>query len=184
MPRCRDPAQAVHMLDLLAEFFDGGRRWLKNNFHDGDGNRCLISALAHLRAVMKVQGDGTAYYLRLGQRQDVAPEAVRRRRRNWVAFCIPNNSRFQQPKSIIAFNDESQSFDAIRTLIRRARALAKAELETVPLPLERRPRFGQRDQAQATAASAPVFNRVVPGFWGQRDQYLAVFWPKYTPRQG
>jgi hypothetical protein len=73
MPRRRDPAPAVHMLDLLAEFFDGGRRWLKNDFHDGDGNCCLISALAHLRAVLKVQGDGTAYYLRLAQRQDERP---------------------------------------------------------------------------------------------------------------
>jgi hypothetical protein len=109
MPRRPDPAQAVHMLDLLAEFFDGGRRWLKNDFHYGDGNRCLISALAHLRAVMKVQGDGTAYYLRLAQRQDVAPEVVRRRRRNWVAFCIPNNSRFQQPKSTMRANPLLQS---------------------------------------------------------------------------
>jgi hypothetical protein len=38
MPR-RDPQKATQMLDLLAEFFDGGRRWLRGDFHDGDGNR-------------------------------------------------------------------------------------------------------------------------------------------------
>ena len=114
------------MLDLLAEFFDGGRRWLKNDFHYGDGNRCLISALAHLRAVMKVQGDGTAYYLRLAQRQDVAPEVVRRRRRrNWVAFCVPNNSRFQQPKCL-AKNRKSCAFLEIYQLVVGVRASRRA----------------------------------------------------------
>ena len=61
MPR-RDPVQAIQMLDQLAEFFDNGRRWIKNDFHDGDGNRCLIGAMIHLRAVMNVRGDGTGYY--------------------------------------------------------------------------------------------------------------------------
>jgi hypothetical protein len=28
--------QAIRLLDLLAEFFDGGRRWLKYDYHDHD----------------------------------------------------------------------------------------------------------------------------------------------------
>ena len=68
MPR-RDPAKAIHMLDLLAEFFDNGRRWLKGDYHDDDGNRSLIGAMTHIRAVTNTQGDGTGYYLRLAQPQ-------------------------------------------------------------------------------------------------------------------
>ena len=44
----RDPAKAVLMLDLLTEFFDGGRRWLKGNHHDDDGNACLFGALDYI----------------------------------------------------------------------------------------------------------------------------------------
>lgn len=102
MPR-RDPVQAIQMLDQLAEFFDNGRRWIKNDFHDGDGNRCLIGAMTHLRAVMNVRGDGTGYYLREAQPQ-------------------------HRYKKIIDFNDECQSYADIRALIDRARDLAQAEL--------------------------------------------------------
>jgi hypothetical protein len=64
MPR-RDPQKAIQMLDLLAEFFDDGLRWIQCYFVDHHGNRCLIGAMAHLRAVTKISGDGTASYLRL-----------------------------------------------------------------------------------------------------------------------
>jgi hypothetical protein len=109
MPR-RDPAKAFQMLDSLAEFFDDGRRWIKNNFHDDDGNRCLISAMHHLRAVMKLQGDGTGYYLI--EAQDAEP-----RRR-----AVP----------IISFNDGCESYDEIRVLIDRARTIAQAERDEGP----------------------------------------------------
>ena len=57
MPRRGDPAQAMHMLDLLSEFF-GQRPALerRTRFTTIKQPRCLISALAHLRAVMNVQG--------------------------------------------------------------------------------------------------------------------------------
>ncbi|MBV8894438.1 MAG: hypothetical protein JO266_21090 [Acidobacteria bacterium] len=69
MPRRRDPGKAVLMLDLLTEFFDNGQRWLQEDYHDDNGNRCLISAITHLRAVNGIAGDGTSYYLREAQPQ-------------------------------------------------------------------------------------------------------------------
>jgi hypothetical protein len=110
----RDPAQAVQMLDQLAEFFENGRRWTRYKYHDDDGNRCLIGALRHLRAVMKMQGDGTGYYLREAQPQ-------------------------YRYKTIVDFNDTRDSYAQISELIERARRLAVAELanelEQVPLKL-------------------------------------------------
>ena len=41
-----DPAKALQMLDLLEEFFDGGRRWTRGVMHDSRGNRCMLGALA------------------------------------------------------------------------------------------------------------------------------------------
>ena len=98
------------MLDLLTEFFDSGRRWIKDEFHDDDGNRCMISAMAHLRAVRNLHGDLTSYYLREAQPQ-------------W------------RYKTITAFNDECLSYDTVRALIVRARALAIADM----LRLTRKP---------------------------------------------
>jgi uncharacterized protein (DUF433 family) len=92
-------AKAVRMLDLLSEFFNNGRHWIKDEFHDDDGNRCLISAMAHLRAVTNLHGDPTSYYLREAQPQ-------------W------------RYKALIAFMTNCQSYDTIRALIARALALA------------------------------------------------------------
>jgi hypothetical protein len=113
MPR-RDPAQAVHMLDLLEQFFEGGRRWITGDFHDDDGNRCLVGAMRHLRAVMNLSGDGTAYYLREAQPQ---------------CRYIP----------ITELNDSCGSYADIRTLIDRARTLAETEIGAPVPPLRERP---------------------------------------------
>jgi hypothetical protein len=106
MPR-RDPAKALQMLDLLTEFFDDGHRWIKNDFHDRRGNRCLLGAMYHLRAVMNLYGDGTGYYL-----------------------CEAQPQPRHMP--IIAFNDGCDSYDEIRALIDRARILAQAERDEGP----------------------------------------------------
>ncbi len=119
MPR-RNPAQAVQMLDLLSEFFDGGRRWIRSEFHDDDGNRCLIGALAHLRAVTKMRGDGSCHYLREAQPQ-------------W------------RYKRIIDFNDDAKSYEAIRALIVSAPALAEAERDSGA-----EPRTGARAPSMAS----------------------------------
>jgi hypothetical protein len=108
MPR-RDPAKAVQVLDLLTEFFDNGRRWIRGGFCDIFGNRCLVGAMTHLRAVNAISGDGTAYYLRVAQ---------------------PERPEWRLP--ISAFNDCSNSYDEIQALIDRARALAQAELDAAP----------------------------------------------------
>ena len=51
------------MLDLLAEYFSDEKHWIKGDFHDEDGNRCLVGAMYAIRARHKLYGDATRYYL-------------------------------------------------------------------------------------------------------------------------
>ena len=106
MPHRCDPAKAVLMLDLLSEFFDTGRYWLRGNFHDDNGRRCLVDALRHLRARSAIVEDGTRFYLCKAQPQ-------------WIY------------KPITRFNDMCGSFEDIRALIDQARSLVEAELDAV-----------------------------------------------------
>ena len=41
-----ETGQAVHVLDLLLEYFgEQGERWTRDRYDDGDGRRCLVGAL-------------------------------------------------------------------------------------------------------------------------------------------
>jgi hypothetical protein len=135
MPR-RNPAQALQMLDLLGEFFDGGRRWIRSEFHDDDGNRCLIGALAHLRGVTKMRGDGTCYYLREAEPQ----------------------GRY---KRVIDINDDAKSYEAIHSLIGRARALAEAERDSGGFDGAEENRAAERARKLAEARAAILKARTV-----------------------
>lgn len=37
----------VRLLDLLAEFFADGERWIRGRYHDGHGRRCLVGAVLY-----------------------------------------------------------------------------------------------------------------------------------------
>jgi hypothetical protein len=54
--RSRDPAKAMHVLDLLLAFLADGAQWLQRDFLDAEGNRCLVDALSHLRRKHGNQG--------------------------------------------------------------------------------------------------------------------------------
>ena len=97
-----DPAKALQMLDLMEEFFDGGRRWTIGKMHDSRGNRCLLGAMQHIRAIAKIDGDGTDCYLHR---------------------VLPSQCR-----AIPAFNDTAKSYSMIAKLIGKARALAQKDL--------------------------------------------------------
>jgi hypothetical protein len=141
MPR-RNPAKALQMLDLLEEFFDGGKRWISGKFHDDEGNRCLVGAMRHLRAKNKISGDGTAYYL-------------------CDAFA-------DRPYlGVIDFNDNCQSYEDVRAVIEKARARASDNLNRRAPRLKRPHRNSfkirlkrleyARVKAAAAAASAGLY---------------------------
>jgi hypothetical protein len=97
-----DAVKAVHMLDLLGEFFAGGSRWIRGEFHDDEGNRCLVGAMRHIRAVRNFYGDPTRYYLQ----KAMAEEA----------------------EGLVAFNDGCRDFEELSGLMLQARRLAVADI--------------------------------------------------------
>ncbi|MFZ3236035.1 MAG: hypothetical protein WA184_11790 [Stellaceae bacterium] len=101
-----DAAKAVQMLDLLGEFFADGSRWIRGEFHDDDGNRCLVGAMRHIRAVRSLYGDPTRYYLQ----KAMAEEA----------------------EGLVAFNDGCRDFTELRGLMLTARGLAVADIAAQP----------------------------------------------------
>jgi hypothetical protein len=51
------------LLDLVMDFLDDGRYWLRGKFTDDDGNGCLVGALRRMRRVHQLYGDAARYYL-------------------------------------------------------------------------------------------------------------------------
>jgi hypothetical protein len=95
-------AKAVQMLDLLTEFFEDGQRWIRGDFHDDLGNRCLVGAMRHIRAVHHLYGDPTRYYL-----QKAMP---------------------LRELGLMGFNDSRKEFQELLNLIAPARDLALADV--------------------------------------------------------
>lgn len=103
-----DAAKAVQMIDLLCQFFDDGRRWIRDEFHDHDGNRCLVGAMRHIRAVRHFYGDPTRYYLQKAMAAD------------------------EHEEGLVAFNDGCRDFAELRALMLKARRLAVADIAAQP----------------------------------------------------
>jgi hypothetical protein len=97
-----DPAKALQMLDRMEEFFDGGKRWTRNKWHDGRGHYCLIGALNHLSK---------------------ADRPTRKQTRSYLEMALPAPHRV-----ILRYNDWASSYLRIQILIARARALAEHDL--------------------------------------------------------
>jgi hypothetical protein len=125
MPK-RNPAKAIQMLDMLLEFFgEEGQRWITGEWHDDHGNRCLASAMAHLRAVMKLRGDTAGDYLRAA----IPPDSV----------LLPRGVLLVSYGPIEDFNDDCRSYEEIRAVILKARDLAQAEFDRQRKPAAARP---------------------------------------------
>ena len=50
---------------------------LQDGWYDGNGRRCLVDALRHLRARNAIVGDGTGFYLREAQPQWISKPITR-----------------------------------------------------------------------------------------------------------
>lgn len=111
----RDPAKAIAVLDAMLEFFDGGKRWMRGQLQDGQGNRCLVGALQYARSDSRVRGDGTAELL-----HSLIPAHQRQR----FAHATPRSLFL-----LMVFNDTCKDYRAVRRLIVRARRIALAELD-------------------------------------------------------
>jgi hypothetical protein len=135
MPR-RDAADALLVLNTMLEFFDGGRHWTRGHMRASDGNRCLVGALQHVRAELRIQKDGTAELL-----HSLVTDHQRR-----AVFCrqsMPRSLRILH--RLMYFNDRCQSYQDVRELIVRARERAQAELWPAQVS----------SRTEATAASQP-----------------------------
>ena len=135
-------AKAVRMLDLLIEFFDDGKHWIRHDAVDRAGNRCLVGAMGYIGARRSLSGARTGYYLRKAMGHRTAP--------------------------LDRFNDACREFGELRELILNARKLAVADVEKESGLRNSRLTLTKSDPQARNAAGrpAPVFNRPVPGFWG------------------
>jgi hypothetical protein len=99
-----DTNEAVQMLDILLEFFSNGAHWTRGRYHDGQGRYCLIGALHYLRRKHHVPSGPAVYFLQA---------------------ALPRRTC-----GLVYFNDHRcRSFEELRAVIRRARALALGEAE-------------------------------------------------------
>ena len=103
-PDANSAAKAVDMLDLLLEFFEGGKYWMKGDFVDDAENRCLVGAMRFIRTAHNLHGAPARHYL--------------------LRAMTPQDRRW----GLIAFND-FRRFAQIDALIRKARQLAVADIE-------------------------------------------------------
>jgi hypothetical protein len=109
-----ETVKAMQVLDLLLEFFgEDGAHWTSDRYHDGNGRRCLVGALYHLRRKHRIPSGGAEYFLQ---------EALPHRR-----------------GGLVYFNDRCRSFAELRSVIVRARILAlqNAERERAAAAVER-----------------------------------------------
>ena len=95
----------VELFEAMLDFYGpGGERWTVGELVDDDGSRCLVGAMRHCRAKLKMKRrDKAAHYLRLAIRRHENRGAV----------------------TIIDFNDHlASSFADIRKVLTGARDIA------------------------------------------------------------
>jgi hypothetical protein len=103
-----ETGQAVQVLDLLLEYFgEGGERWTRDRFDDGNGRRCLVGALSHLRGKHRIPSESAECFLHEAMKQ----------------------GRPHRRGGLVYFNDRCRSFAELRSVIVEARALALGEAE-------------------------------------------------------
>lgn len=94
-----ETSKAVQLIDRLLDFFADDRHWLRGDYHDGDGRRCLVDAVCHL---------ASRHQLPYGPVMSALDEALPERR-----------------AGLILFNDlYCRSIGELRAVILKARALA------------------------------------------------------------
>jgi hypothetical protein len=121
--------KSVQVLDSLLKYFANERHWVKNNYRDGGGGRCLVSAVMHFSAT-----------LRLPKAQVIS----------LLEAALP-----QRQMGLVTFNDRCRTVDELRTVIRQARAIAleNAEHERAAAVLKSR-LLAELEQQRDTASTA------------------------------
>jgi hypothetical protein len=113
-----ETGKALQLLDLLLEYFgEDGAYWTGDRYDDGNGRRCLVGALYHLRRRHRIPSGDAEYFL-----QEALP-----------------HRRFHRRGGLVYFNDRCRSFAELRSVIVRARTLAlqNAERECAAAAVER-----------------------------------------------
>jgi hypothetical protein len=105
--------QSALVLDRVEIFFCGGGRWTKGTYHRRDDSRCLLGAVRFVRN-------------ELGNSRDLAPDYLAR------AIGIEPGSGetwMHRWAAVMHFNDaRSRTYPEIAAVIRKARALAEADM--------------------------------------------------------
>lgn len=105
MPDADSAARAVDMLDLLVEFFEGGKYWTTGEFINDEEKRCLVGAMRYIRTAHNLHGAPIRHYLLRAMNRSV-----------WG-------------HGLMSFNDACRNFDELREVISKARELAVADIE-------------------------------------------------------
>jgi hypothetical protein len=115
-------ATAVMMFDELLAFFEDGKRWIRDDFHDGEGNRCLVGAMAYIRVNRDLRRTRVAGYLHRAMREQ----------------------GFDKP--LVNLNDGVADYEELAFFLRRSRDLAVADSDGVepPPPRTVEPKTGAR----------------------------------------
>jgi maltose-binding protein MalE len=115
---------------LLLEYFgEQGERWTRDRYDDGDGRRCLVGALRHLRGKHRVPSESAECFL-----QEAMKQGLPHRR-----------------GGLVYFNDRCRSFAEFRAVIVEARALNSA-VASDPAATDHRPRQDHLRRAQLSRA--------------------------------
>ena len=98
-----ETGRAVHVLDLLLDYFgEQGERWTRDRYDGGDGRRCLVGALHYLRCQHRLSSESAECFLH---------EAIKQ-------------GRPYRRGGLVYFNDRCRSYAELRSAIIEARALA------------------------------------------------------------
>ena len=105
MPETKN-GNPVEFLDLLLDYFADGARWTQGDLDDGNGRRCLVGAIHHLRFKHQIPSDAA---------ESLLQEALPRGHRH-----------------LALFNDRCANIAELRALIVNARQRARAAAEQRP----------------------------------------------------
>ena len=159
-------AKAVAMIDALLAFFDCGQNWLQAAFHEGD-QRCLISAMAHIRHRDKLNRDPTSQYIKLA-----------------AALSLPPS--LHHPNSVMAINNSCRDYQQLAAILEQARSLAasggsrRARTEVrrryvaVYCPQTERPKPDQRQLLEAIHKAERAFREAADRYAADHGERSAL----------
>jgi hypothetical protein len=124
--RRRAPADAIKLLDGLERFFDNGEFWIQKN--DGlHGNRCLVGGIEEARRAYNLTNSRPAH--------------------DYLGRAIAPHAGVGHAFQLAQWNAECEDFSKLRTVIEKARDMARAD--------EERLRAAEAEMPEARPVSRP-----------------------------